>query len=175
MIEEAELERTEHGVVPVSEGWFIVNAADARWQENPRFGRFCAFEGEPRFDQLGVNIHLLEPGQPACLYHHENQQEAFLVLQGTCLVLIQGEERRLETWDFVHCPPGTNHVFVGAGEGPCAILMMGSRSADKRLTYPVSELAARHGASATKETNSPAEAYAGTPQSKPVGMSWPLG
>ena len=50
-------------------------------------------------------------------------------------------------------------MFVGAGEAPCAILAVGAR-AHQDLVYPVSELAARHGASAERETPDPKEAYA---------------
>ena len=48
--------------------------------------------------------------------------------------------------------PGTEHIFVGAGDGPCVILMAGTRTPDEQLHYPVSELAARYGASADEET-----------------------
>ena len=92
------------------------------------------------------------PGEPNCLYHSESQQEAFLVLSGEGKLLVEGEERPIRQWDFVHCPAGTEHVFVGAGDGPCAILMIGARTPDEQLLYPVSELAARYGASAEEET-----------------------
>ena len=35
MVPEAELDQTEAGLVPASEGWFVMNARDARWLENP--------------------------------------------------------------------------------------------------------------------------------------------
>jgi uncharacterized cupin superfamily protein len=141
--------------------WFVVNVRDARWRRHETFGASCRFETpETPFDQLGVNIRVLQPGEPNCLYHSENLQEDFLVLAGEALLLVDGEERPLRAWDFVHCPPGTEHVFVGAGDGPCAILMVGARSEDERLLYPVSEVARRHGASAERETTSPEEAYA---------------
>ncbi len=103
---------------------------------------------------------MLEPGQPACMYHGEDEQEDFLVLAGECLLLIEGEERPLKAWDFVHCPKSTEHVFVGAGSGPCAVLAVGSRSGGG-VVYPASELAQRHGAGVAAETHSPEEAYAG--------------
>ena len=141
--------------------WFVVNVRDARWRMHETFGASCRFETpETPFEQLGINIRVLQPGQPNCLYHSESLQEDFLVLAGECLLLVDGEERPLQAWDFVHCPPGTEHVFVGAGDGPCAILMAGARSEDERLLYPVSEVAQRHGASAERETTSPEEAYA---------------
>ncbi len=137
MVAEAPLEQTETGLVPKGEGWFIVNAKEAPWGEHEKFGSGTVFEGEPEFKELGINIGVLEPGQPACLYHRESAQEDFLVLRGECLLLIEGEERPLKAWDFVHCPPWTDHVFVGAGDAPCVILAVGSR-ASQDIVYPVS-------------------------------------
>lgn len=158
---EAPLEDAGSGLAPAGDGWFVVNVRDAEWWTSKTFGSGCGFESrEFSFPQLGINISVLEPGEPNCLYHSESQQEAFLVLSGECRLLVEGEERLLRQWDFVHCPAGTEHVLVGAGEGPCAILMVGARSADERLLYPVSELAARYGASAEAETPDPKQAYA---------------
>jgi uncharacterized cupin superfamily protein len=144
--------------------WFTVNVRDAPWRSHDTFGASCRFESrEAPFPQLGINVRVLQPGQPNCLYHSESLQEDFLVLHGECLLLVEEEEHRLGPWDFVHCPPGTVHVFVGAGDGPCVILMAGARDPDERLLYPESELAGRHGASAKAETTSPEEAYAPYP------------
>jgi uncharacterized cupin superfamily protein len=101
---------------------------------------------------------LLEPGQSG-VYHAESNQEAFLVLAGECRLLVEGEERRLRAWDFFHSPPWTEHAFVGAGDGPCVILMVGAHLGPE-VRYPVSELAARYGASVEKETSDPGEVYA---------------
>ncbi len=175
MTEEAHQEKREVDRAPGSDGWFVVHAADATWVRSSRFGLVCDFEGENPFPQVGINIHVVQPGQPACLYHREDAQEDFFVLSGECLLLIEEEERRLKAGHFVHCPPGTTHVFVGAGEGPCAILMVGHRSPDVGLCYPVSELAAKHGASVERETTSPKEAYGQSPVFGEVGVSpWPL-
>lgn len=175
MPHEARLTEEPGGLVPQDDGWFVLNVADARWQESPRFGRWCAFEGRDaaRFPHIGVNIHVLQPGQAACLYHSENQQEDFLVLDGECLVVIAGEERRLRAWDLVHCPPGVEHVFVGAGNGPSTILMIGARLGQEELMYPASELAHRYDATAMTPTTSPREAYAGSPPSVPSTPAWP--
>ena len=156
--------------VPQGEGWFVVNVADARWQGGA-FGAYTAFQGDPPFDfeAVGVNIGVLEPGQPACFYHREGDQEDFLVLQGEALLLVEGEERRLRAWDFVHCPPWTEHVFVGVGTEPCALLALGTRSGGG-VVYPVSELARRHHAGVAEETTRPAEAYADVPPDVPVAF-----
>lgn len=124
------------------------------------FGASTSFEGDKEFPEYGINIHVLWPGQPNGLYHEESVKEDFLVLSGECVVLIEGEERALKAWDFVHCPAGTAHIFVGAGEGPCVIVMAGSRAEGATILYPVSELARKHGASAPEEKTVPNEAYA---------------
>jgi uncharacterized cupin superfamily protein len=161
MIPEAQLEHHPFGLRPRGAGWYVLNARDAQWTESPHFGAFLNFEGDHRFPEVGVNIHVLQPGQPACKYHSEGVQEGFLVLSGECTLIVEEQERSLRAWDYVHCPPGTRHVFVGAGDGPCAILMLGRRGDDQGLHYPASELATKHGASVARDTPNPQEAYAG--------------
>ncbi|MDF2750388.1 MAG: cupin protein [Gaiellaceae bacterium] len=167
MVPEAPLEDSGHGLVPQGEGWFVVNAREARWEEGA-FGAFTRFEGEARFSRLGINLSVLPPGTAACMYHGEDEQEDFLVLAGECLLLIEGQERRLRAWDFVHCPAWTEHVFVGAGEGDCLILAVGTRTEGTGVVYPVSELALRHGAGVEREATTGAEAYAGVPDDTPT-------
>jgi uncharacterized cupin superfamily protein len=169
MVPEAPLRPTDDGLVPEGEGWFVVNAREARWWADDAFGAFTRFEGDARFPRIGINIGVLAPGQPACMYHREDEQENFLVLSGECLLLVEGEERRLQAWDFVHCPPGTDHVFVGAGEGDCAILAIGTRSGGD-VVYPASELAQRYGAGVERETALPEEAYARYPKPVPAAF-----
>jgi quercetin dioxygenase-like cupin family protein len=161
-VSEARLVDLGAGLAPVTEGWFVVNVRDAEWWFAETRGARCAFENEygdepVEFAQLGINVTVLEPGQTV-LYHAEANQEAFLVLSGECALLVEGEERLLLPWDFFHCPPWTEHGFAGAGEGPCAILMVGARS-DPRVRYPASELAARHGATVGEETSDWRKAY----------------
>lgn len=163
MVEEAKLVETESGLEPEGPGWFVVNARDAAWWSHRGvFGHGCPFgsRSPELFPELGITLRVLQPGQANCRYHAESTQEDFLVLSGEALVLVEGEERPLKAWDFVHCPGGTAHVFVGAGDGPCVILMAGARTPDEQVLYPVSELAGRYGASVKRETPSPKEAYA---------------
>jgi uncharacterized cupin superfamily protein len=164
-VREARIEQTEEGAVVASPGWFVLNLADAAWERNERGGEWLSPEPEDaRFEQYGIGPHVLQPGQPNGVYHSENMQEDFLVLSGECILVVEEEERRLKAWDFVHCAPGTRHIFIGAGDGPCAILMVGARGEGKKLHYPPSEAAARHGAAAPEETDSPQEAYRDWPQ-----------
>ena len=160
---EAQLADSGSGLTPVSEGWFVVNARDAEWWFAESRGARCAFEneyGDPpiEFAQLGINLTVLEQGQTV-IYHAEANQEAFLVLSGDCTLLVENAERPLKAWDFFHSPPWTEHGFVGAGEEPCVIVMLGSRSSPE-VHYPVSELAARHGAGVAEETSDWRQAYA---------------
>jgi uncharacterized cupin superfamily protein len=180
MAGEARLEAVDSGLTPASEGWFVVNVRDAAWLKNDAFGARCVFEAdvpvvrshpdlEPRrFPELGFKLAVLDPGKPSTLYHADSCQEDFLVLAGECLLLIEGEERELRAWDFVHCAPATAHAFVGAGEGPCVLLMTGSRAGERSVVYRESEVAQRQGAGAETETSSADEAYAAFPH-------WQLG
>jgi uncharacterized cupin superfamily protein len=165
MVGEARLEELEAGLAPVSEGWFVVNVREAAWVRNKTFGAACIFEGDGApFADVGFTLAVLQPGQASGLYHREANQEDFLVLAGECLLLVEGEERPLRAWDFVHCPSDTEHIFVGAGEGPCVIFMTGGRAREKGLFYPSSELARRHGAGVEAQTPEPAQAYAPYPR-----------
>jgi uncharacterized cupin superfamily protein len=175
-VPEAKLVDGEHGRTVGSEGWFVLNLAETEAYTNPSAGTSISCETrEYRWPSTGVNVHILEPGQPACRYHQESGQEDFLVLAGECLLIVEEQERHLRQWDYVHCPGGTRHVFVGAGSGPCAILMIGDRPEPEELHYPVSEAAARHGASVAVATDHGREAYADWPGDWiPVRSPWPL-
>lgn len=159
---EAKLLDTEAGVGPASDGWFVLNTKDGVWKESREFGRYTSWEGEgeARFKELGINIGVMLPGQPACMYHGEDAQEDFLVLSGECLLIVEGEERPLQAWDFVHCPPWTKHVIVAAGSGPCIVLAVGARNGRPGLLYPADETARKYGASAERDTADGTEAYA---------------
>ena len=157
---QATLKKTDAGLVPEGDGWFVVNAREAPWWQSDRLGRSAELEGEAEFPEVGFNINVLLPGQPNGMYHGESGQEDFLVLSGECVLILEGEERRLEAWDFVHCPPMTEHIFVGAGDGPCVIVMTGRRREPEQILYPVNEVAAKYDASVLEETTNPKEAYA---------------
>ncbi len=140
--------------------WYVVNVADAPTVRHALTGTWTRFEApEAPFSEVGINLRMLEPGQPSTKYHAENAEETFLVLSGRCLAIVGGQKRELGPWDLLHCPPGVPHALVGAGEGPCAILMIGGRHPEMRSYYPFNALAAEHGASAPESTEDPAVAY----------------
>jgi len=160
-VDEAPLTQTEAGRAPQGAGWFVVNVAEATGIVSDTLGSAAIFEGGVRFPDYGINVHVLQPGEPNCMYHRENQQEDFLVLSGECVAIVEDQERPMRKGDFLHTPPGTAHVFVGSGDGPCAILMVGTRKEPDEVLYPVSDVAGRHGAGVERETADPNEAYAG--------------
>ena len=176
MVPESRLEPTEHGLVPKGEGWFVLNAREARWLHTPGRSAICVFEGfldgEQDFLQLGINLNVLEPGVSMGMYHWEADQEDFLVLAGEAVLIVEGEERPLRQWDFFHCPAETKHIIVGTGDAPCVVLAVGARQhADTAGWggYTVDPVARRHGVSVEQETTEAREAYAHLPRREPAG------
>jgi uncharacterized cupin superfamily protein len=174
VVPEALLEETESGLMPAGKGWFVLNARDARWADRPGWGREAGLQGQGDFAQLGFALYVLGPGEPMAMYHWETDQEDFLVLSGEAVLVIKGEERPLRQWDFVHCPPGTKHVIVGAGDAPCIVFAVGAlenhtvgsrvdgtlEGRDDWGAYAVDEAALRHGAGVEEETTDADVAYA---------------
>src|SRR5688500_11656881 len=167
MIEEARLEPVESGLTPVTAGWFVVNAGDAAWMNNDATEACCIFEsddfvlrGRPDLTEYvkpgaGFALRVLQPGR-AIGYHAESVQEDFLVVMGECILIVEEQERRLRAWDFVHCPPGTAHAFVGAGDGPCVLVCAGNRDFNDETFWRVckrSDVALRYGASVEQDTD----------------------
>jgi uncharacterized cupin superfamily protein len=174
-VPESKLTKTEWGLLPTDKGWFVVNARESFWLEREGLGALTRFEGFDQatdFDQLGINIQVLGPGHPMSMYHWEADQEDFLVVSGEALAIVEGEERPMRAWDLLHCSAGTNHVIIGAGDGPCVVVAVGAR--DRSVDspdwggYPVNETALRHGAGVEEETTEPEVAYAKFKRGEPT-------
>ena len=157
---EAKIDDTEHGRVPADGGWHILNLSEMQWATVEGGGAWCGFgsPAEPS-DRIGIGVHVLWPGESPGFYHEESGLEGFLVLSGECIAVVEGEERRMGPWDYLHSPGGTRHITVGAGDGPCAILAVGGRSS-RDVVYPEAEVARKHGAGVAKTTRDGKEAYA---------------
>jgi uncharacterized cupin superfamily protein len=175
MVPEAELRDTGAGLVPAGPGWFVMNAREARWFHRPGRGHNLPltgsdeFEAETYFPMLGMAITVLPPGEPNATYHWETEQEDFLVLAGEAILIVEGEERRLRQWDFVHCPPEARHALVGAGDEPCVLLAASSREFQKDGPwgfYCADETARRYNASSPEDTQDVNVAYARFPPSE---------
>jgi cupin domain len=188
MVPEAPLEQIEDGLLPAGEGWFVLNAREAAWGRCEGMGKWPRLEGsKPMFPQLGLGLTVLEPGEPMTMYHWETDQEDFLVLSGEAIAIVEGQERPLRQWDFLHCPAGTNHAIVGAGASPCVIFAVGSREnhtyrtpdgdidgTDDWGAYTVDEAALRHGTGVEEETTDGSVAYGRFPDrvSTPYRDGW---
>jgi uncharacterized cupin superfamily protein len=178
VIPESAIEETGHGTAPVGEGWFVLNGREARWRSRPDRGLSLPLTGwtdeecETLFRELGMSLLLLAPGEPIGMYHWEADQEDFLVLSGEALLIVEGQERPLRQWDFVHCPPETRHIILGAGHGPCVVVAVGAREhIDENCNgggYPVDEVALRHGAGVEEETDDAELAYARFEKTEPT-------
>jgi uncharacterized cupin superfamily protein len=172
---EARIDDTEYGRVPADDGWWILNAAEMAWDTVPGGGTWCAFESpHARSETLGIGFHVLPPGETPGMYHAESDQEGFLVVAGECLAIVEGEERRMRQWDYLHCPPGTAHITIGAaGDEPCVMLMVGTRSPGNVTNYIPDPVAQRHGAAVAEATDSPREAYRDRPPIVRAKAPWP--
>jgi uncharacterized cupin superfamily protein len=175
MTHEARINETEAGSVPADDGWFILNLADVAWQTVPTAGAWSAFDAPSAPSRLlGFGLHVLWPGDRPGYYHSESNQEGFLVLSGECLAIVEGEERPMGAGDYLHCPPGTRHILVGAGDGPCAIVMAGTRAPGMTVEYVADPVAARYGASVEATTTDAREAYASRPPLRGMRSPWPV-
>jgi uncharacterized cupin superfamily protein len=171
VVPEAPQTSTENGLVVDGQGWFVLNAREAAWRHAEGRSAICDFEGTTDFEQLGINVSVLEPGQSLGMYHWEADQEDFLVLAGEALLIVEGEERPLRQWDFVHCPAETKHIVVGTGRGPSVVLAVGARDRTRGTDwggYTVDETARRHGVSVERDTPDASEAYEGLPRRQPT-------
>jgi uncharacterized cupin superfamily protein len=143
-----------------AERWFVANVRDLRWQEN-ELGATCEFDKHrERFDEFGINLTVLQPGQPMTMYHRERYQEGFLVLRGECVLIVEGREVPLHQWDYFHCPADVAHAIVGSGDELSLVLVVGSRVGPDVILYPRNETALKHRAGVERETPHPQDAYA---------------
>jgi len=96
----------------------------------------------------GFTLAVVEPGKPSGMYHAESTQENFLVLSGTCLLMIEEQERALRAWDFLRCPAN------------------GHRREGGTIVYPRSDAALLRKAGVDAETRDPSKAYTSFPSSR---------
>src|SRR3954454_3800288 len=166
-VHEAEIEETPEGWVARDDGWFILNIGEMAWRTIRGFGTSCSFNARTKApDELGigVHVHVLLPGEANGYYHAEDAQEGFLVLSGECIAVVEGQERVMRQWDYLHSPPGTAHITVGSGTGPCAILMFGSPDPSRKVEWIADDVAAKHGVSVARTTSDAREVYGDVPR-----------
>jgi uncharacterized cupin superfamily protein len=133
----------------MGDDWFVKSVRDMRWVENA-MGAYCDLADGEDFPQFAINLNVLPRGSPMAIYHREPYQEGFLVLRGTCVLVVEGEELPLRQWDYFNCPPDVAHVVVGTGEEPALVLAVGHCGPEK-ASYPPEPLAAAYRASTDDE------------------------
>jgi len=142
--------------------WSVRNLTDLRWRRIPGLGTGARPDQDDWWEPVGIAFRVLGPGETLAMYHHEDDQEDFLVLSGAGTLIVEGEERPLRQWDFFHCPPGTAHALIG---GPMVVVALGIRGHEIRPgtgwgEYPADETALRHGVGVETATDDPDVAYA---------------
>lgn len=175
---EARIEETDQGRMPAGEGWFLLNLGEMPWETVPGFGVWRDFDWGRKSDAepgIGVHIHVLQPGESFGYYHAEEAQEGFIVLSGECLAVVEGQERPMGQWDYLHSPPNTAHVLIGDGDGPCVLVMFGSADPRRRVEWIAEETAAKHGASVKRTTGRDTEAYGDLPAAVAIPPPAPFG
>jgi hypothetical protein len=77
VIPEAPLKETEAGLVAAGEGWFVINAREARWRHREGWGNSIGFQGDTHFAQIGIGLVRLEPGEPNGMYQWRPTRTTF--------------------------------------------------------------------------------------------------
>jgi uncharacterized cupin superfamily protein len=88
--------------------------------------------------RIGVNIDVVRPGERSTKFHwHHEEEEGFLILDGTGVLMVGDEAHRVGPGDFFAKPEGPDrpHQFVNDGDRDLRILTIGEHRADA-VEYP---------------------------------------
>ena len=141
-MKEARLEDPGTGLAPTEDGWFVVNVRDATWLNSDDFGSGCIFDSHDAwFKQVGINISVLLPGEPNCLYHSESQQESFLVLSGRVQAARRGRGAAASTMGLRPLPRRHGARLRRGRRRP--VRGLDGRGADRRRAAALPRLGAR--------------------------------
>ena len=102
-------------------------------------GRAQMALGDPAgLTQFGVNQVRLEPGAMSALRHwHERQDEFVMVIQGTCTLIDDSGETRMNPGDCAAFPAGdaNGHHLVNKSDQPTEFLVIGTRTPTEIAHY----------------------------------------
>ena len=151
-VPEAGLEQTEFGLVPSGEGWFVVNAREARWRIDD-LGAFTASRARRASSRSGSTSSCSRRASRwRCTTTRTTRRTSL------CSPARRWRSSRARSG---RCGSGTCCIARSApatscsarARGPCVLLAIGSRSGGEDWgAYPVDETALRHGASVEQET-----------------------
>jgi hypothetical protein len=174
-VNEASSEETPYGRYITSDGWFVLNIADALAVRNDEKGG-ATYPLEPRespFRDVGIRVPSSRRANRTRSTTPKACRKGFSCSRASARSSWRRTNGRCGSGTTSTVQPVRASVIVGAGDGPCSILMLGARP-DVEVRYPVSEVAAKYDASAVKDTDDADEAYADWPgEYVPVRLSWP--
>ncbi|HEX7301256.1 MAG TPA: cupin domain-containing protein [Solirubrobacteraceae bacterium] len=99
----------------------------ARLAEDPG-ERFVSLRRELGVTTFGMNQIVLEPRQRGRIHRHREQEEVYLVLEGTLTLVVEGEDHVLERGEVVRVAPSVRRQLVNRGPARLVLLALGGAS-----------------------------------------------
>ncbi len=87
--------------------------------------RFVSLRRDLGVSSFGLNELVLEPGQRGRIHRHREQEEVYLVLEGTLTLVIEGEEQTLERGDLIRVAPELRRQVVNKGPARLILIALG--------------------------------------------------
>jgi quercetin dioxygenase-like cupin family protein len=87
--------------------------------------RFLPLRRQLGVSSFGINQIVLQPGQRGRIHRHKNQEEVYLVLEGTLTLLIEGERTELAIGEVMRVAPQVRRQLVNRGPGRVVVIALG--------------------------------------------------
>ena len=71
-----------------------------------------------------VDFAVLKPDTSIGLHRHENNEEMYVILQGSCILTANGEQKRLSKGDIFVNPPFGTHGLINDSEDDLHLLVV---------------------------------------------------
>ena len=98
----------------------------AKTRLDPETGeRFLPLRRQLGVSSFGMNQIVLQPGQRGRIHRHKNQEEVYLVLEGTLTLLLEGERTELAVGEVIRVAPSVRRQLVNRGPGRVVVIALG--------------------------------------------------
>lgn len=123
----------------------IQNLSDVEFTRNLEHGERFSARMAPVSENIGAeklayNVTEVPPGKRAFPFHnHHNNEEMFLILEGSGTLRFGEEEYKIGPHDVVACPPGgaeKAHQIINTGDGPLRYLAISTTLGTDVFQYP---------------------------------------
>src|SRR5436190_23623467 len=93
------------------------------------------FEGNERFQKLreplgatslGINLIRLQPGQRGRIHRHREQEELYVVLEGSLTICVEREPHEVRRGQIARLAPDERRQLVNASSEPVAFIALGA-------------------------------------------------